>query len=226
MPANRDLTLVDEAEAQWTYERLELHRRIDLEHVMLLVLGDLLAIRRLAARRAINLIKITSLHLLDLLLLRKHLHGDGSLQIDVSLHDILLFEDLVERAKLPISLNDSLRAILVHRLQGRRVWRLVGLVIASGALAILLLRPVNFLCSLRLRLLGGCLSTGGLMLTARSSSFHSADDHGLWSELQAPLPRRCLVHIAGGHLCIILIQGIPLDHSLQNRLALVVVPIP
>jgi hypothetical protein len=54
------------------------------------------------------------------------------------LHDVLLLQHLVQRTKLPISLNHSFRAILVHGLEGRRIWA------RSVAPDVALLGPMDF----------------------------------------------------------------------------------
>ena len=74
------------------------------------------------------------------------------------LHYILLVENLVESSQLLISVDDSLRAILVHRLERRRVWTLDAL--ATRRSLSILLGPVNLLCPFRFLLLGTSLGTG------------------------------------------------------------------
>lgn len=108
MAANCYLAFVDESEAERTNERLEFHRWVDFEHVVVvLVYGGLRRIWSFASG-AVDLLEGAWLLLLRAFLFVQVLQGYRSLQIDMPLHDVFFLQHLVQSAKLSISLNHGL----------------------------------------------------------------------------------------------------------------------
>lgn len=106
MPTYCDLTLVDESEAKWANEGLELLGWVCFEHVVVLLGGGAVVFgARVYLAGCIGLVL--------LLALLEQLEGDRALQVNVTLHYVFFLKHLMDRSELLVSLYDCLGAILI-----------------------------------------------------------------------------------------------------------------